>query len=399
MAATVGATLSGVAFPSRHWQRDPFISTAGNVYYFGRGTTNTGNATPMKASDPTSAFTAQTVKLMSSGATTAAEAMATFQVGQVIHVATQISTGQVFYNFYTMDTDTWGLTTSETAGIANTSGFAPIAGSTFVSLVVRSDGTVVFAFSGGVTAMSGTFNTCYYRIRTGVNTYGTATKFDNAGSVNWFGGPAVLGASDRVHFFFTDVTNLDSYHRTLSAANALQTFPTSLDNNTAGQMWAQGTSYVSGGTTKVRATYRGLVTGSHNPAKAGLLDSADAPTATSSTITDGTATPAGINNQSIVSLAADGTTLHALWSDSATSDLMHDSNANDAGWGTDTNEFTGTINRCTSNVYTRLGTKYLAMVLDDGGTIKYAEITLTAAVAAIHRRLISKAALVRSSHY
>jgi hypothetical protein len=72
-----------------------------------------------------------------------------------------------------MTNNNWPI--AETAQSAAATTFAPTANAPFVSLVVRSNGNVVLGYAGGVTVMSGALNTVYYRERTGVNTYGTAT--------------------------------------------------------------------------------------------------------------------------------------------------------------------------------------------------------------------------------
>lgn len=397
MAATVGATLSGVTFPLRHAGLGPFISSGGNVYFFGRDSVNTGQVEPHKATDPMSAFTAQTLKTMSSGTGTAIEAMACFQVGQVVHVATQISTGATYYNSYTMDTDTWSLTTSETAVAA--ASFAPTSTYTWVSLIVRSTGEPVIGYCAGQTAMSSGFNMVRYTRRTGTNTYSSPVNVDNGGSVNWTNPVVVLGASDRVHFFFNDNTANDAYQRTLTAANALQTFPASYDTspyNTGVHIFGPGTSYASGGNTEVRAPYLD----SSQLLSVAAATSADAPTASQQTsVSGGSITSFSATTQMPrIALAADGTTTHALYT-LADQDLSHTNDSGTGTWVTATNELTATLNYITTNVYTRGGNRYLAMVLDDGGTVKYAEITLTAATTNIHRRLISTAALTRSNRY
>lgn len=397
MAATVGATLTGASFPLRHSGLGPYESSGGNTYWFGRdGATNIGNARCWKASDPTSAFTAQTAKLMSSGATVAIEAMGAYQVGNVVHVATQIATGVVYYNAYTMDTDTWSLATSETVQSAAATTFAPVSGRTFVSLVVRSSGNVVFTYAGGVTVMSGTFNTCYYRERTGVATYGTATKYDNGGSIDWQGGKAVLGATNRVHFFFTDGTNGLQYQRTLSAANALETFPASFTTGAGGSSVAlnTGVSYSYLGNTRANAAILKTNVTSLLPT-VHRLDSADAPTVSSVSAGDNTGTVAA--NNSLMGLAAASATLHLLYVPSGGGSIYHDfSTDGGATWGTDVNELTVTnAQRITTNTYTRSGNTVLGFVYDENATaIKYAEIALAAAPAAQKPRMYTQPATV-----
>ena len=384
MAATVGATLSGVTFPLRHAGLGPYKSSAGNFYFFGRDSVNTGHIEPHKASDPTSSFTAQTTKLMSSGNTTAIEAACCYQQGDTVYVFTQISTGAVYHNRFDMATDAWGIETSATTIAAASQ--APTTGSTFVSAVYRpTAGELVLVYNAGQTAMSSTFNMVRYaRVNASTGAViGSATNVDNGGSVNWTGPVAVLGASDRVHFFFVASGSANSYQRTLSAANALETFPSPYLSATGGSVLHDhnaGVSYVDGATTRVRVPIRQVSGGSYLNAVA-KLDSADAPTVTTELASDGVARTA--NNQVVHALANDGTSLHLLYGATSDSDLYYDKQTG-SGWGTDTNELAATINAISvpPSVYTRGGSTVLPMVVDNGGTIKYAEIALAAPPAA-----------------
>lgn len=382
MAATVGATLASVTFPLRHAGIGPFKSSAGNIYTFQRVSATPGSLQASKATDPMSSFTSPVAaKLFSTGTSTAIEAVACYQVADVIHVVGQIATGQVFYNQWSMATDTWTLGASETAVAA--ASFAPTVNHTFVSLAVRSTGEVVAAYCAGVTAMSGTFNMVRYIRRTGVSTWTGATNIDNGGSIDWSGAAAGLGDSDRVHFFFTNQTSAIHYQRTLSAANALQTFPATFDASSGVVNLHNGipNSYVSGGVTKVVYPYRRSAGGF---TRGGLarLNSADAPTVSN----DGDVTDVNIAAatavQNAVFAVVDGSTVHYLYANVTDVDLYRDTDGGAATWGTDALELAGNILRISANVYDRSGTK-LAMVVDDNGTIKYAEISLAATPASL----------------
>lgn len=383
MAATVGATVSTLSvFPDRHTNLGPFPSSAGWFSFFGRDSTNTGQVRPSESNNPMSSFADGSLKTMSSGTSTAIQAMGCYQVGDVVHVATQISTGAVYYNNYNLLTSAWGFTTSELAVAA--ASVAPVTGTTFVDLVVRSTGSVVFAYNAGQTAMSSTFNMVRYRIRQTNGVYGTAANVDNGGSVNWLGPIALRGASDRVHFFFG---GNGQFQRTLSAANALQAFPSAFNaGSIAAHMFGPGTSYNSdANVAAARAGAGAEVTTNGSPAVV-YQTSADAPTTNKAVIADaGSSTNAmrTTNTEYVQSMSYYSGTLHALHARSGDQDLYHYVSTDDgATWDAGTNELAATLNAITANVYTRSGTNYLAMVLDDAGTLKYAEITLTAAVTA-----------------
>src|SRR5215204_1060846 len=114
MTATVGATVGSTTFPLRHGGLGPFISGTGSIYWLARDSSIVGAVLPMRATNPMSSFSiaAGGSKLISSGTGVAIEAMRVEQNGNVLYVFTQISTGAVYFNFFTMGTDAWGLTTS-----------------------------------------------------------------------------------------------------------------------------------------------------------------------------------------------------------------------------------------------------------------------------------------------
>lgn len=377
--ATIGATLSGVTFPQRNAGLGPHQSSAGNEYFFGRDSTNTGTVEPHKATDPMTSFAAQTAKLMSSGNTTAIEAMATIPDktnADLIHVVAQIATGAVYYNSFNLSTDAWTLTTSEVAVAA--ASFAPTTNFTNVSLAPRSNGNVVILYCAGLTAMTSGFHMVRYRERTGTNTYSTATNVDNGGSINWGNPMAVLGASDRVHCFLKDNTNNDHFQRTLSAANALQTFPSAFETNDGTVLLhtgGVGTSFVSGASTIVALPYRRAA--GAPILKLARLTSADAPSVSTEDVGD----PAGISgstDQQAIVLVADGQTLRCVYSDTNI-DVAH--YTYDGAWDAGSVDWFGlSAFRISANIYERpTGEKKLAVVVDDGpGTPRYAEIDLPA---------------------
>ena len=256
MAATVYTNApAGVSFPPRHTNLGPFkVNAFTGMCFFGVNSSATGQVYPANDLDLSSLwrFTGP-AKTMSSAITTPIEAMACYQVGDVIHVATQIASGAVYYNSFNTVTANWTLTTSEVAVAAASQ--APVVGSTFVDLVVRSTGEVVVVYNAGQTAMSSTFNMVRYTRRTAANTFSAPVNVDNGGSVNYVFGIAALGASDRVHFFLKDLTNGDAYQRTLTSANSLQTWPASFEpwQSTAPSVtMSNALSYVDGATTRVR---------------------------------------------------------------------------------------------------------------------------------------------------
>ena len=245
------------------------------------------------------------------------------------------------------------------------------------TIAVRSDGDIVVAYQGDSDMVMGTeFERIDWNVSTdgGVNWAGPVS-IDNGGSVNWTGCVIVPGSSDRMHVFFKDDTNNDAYQRRINSDDSLETFPSAFETDASGldYIFGPGVSYDDGGTQRVRCPYaRPAATIKVSIAK---LDSADTPTVTkdlavSDNLVENT------NEQHTLSLSVDVKNLQLLYANSGDFDLYRDTNDDDAGWGTDTEELDGvTVNHISPRVYDRSGQK-LAFIYDDGGTVKYNEVDL-----------------------
>lgn len=357
-------TISNLGVDARYFTK-PFISSAGNVYVFGRDTAATDELAAHKATDPTSSFSAVGTDVQVV-AGVALACMDAFQVGDVVHIATGVGTQSGFHTYYhafDMSTDSWSITkeaikSSYTLGNHQQEGRA-------VGIAVRSDGDVIVLYNGQASSGGKVF---YARRESGSWTADIAV--DN-GSGNWLVGAALLGASDRVHFFFSNFSTDDEYQRTLTSANVLETFPASYDTsvNSSGREQS-GTSYVSGGTTKVRYPYSD---GTSTDIASARLDSADAPTV--SPQTDITGTTSVTNSYFTSTFAAHGTTLWHAFIASADSNIYTQSNADDAGWDTPASFYddAAAVTTIRANVYTRGSDTVLAIVYSTASAVKYHE--------------------------
>lgn len=383
MAISVGSSLTGAIFPIVNSSIGPFKSAAGNYYAATFATTNYTRDTWRinKSPNPiTGAWASRGGNNFASTSTTTWEAASVVQVADVLHVALQTSTGAVNYRAYDMAADAFvaAMVVAYAAAVA-----APTAGYPFVSLVPRSTGELVCCFAYGAASSTSSLQRIAFKRRAtdgtwannaGSTTASAATFIDSGGSVNWSNPLAVLGADNRVHCFFKDHSSGAVYQRTLSEANALEAFPASFDTTASADIhpFGPGTSFGSGGVTKVRVPYRD----SNDQTSEAALDSADVPTVSSTANVSGAATFA-LNNQAVHAMATHGATQHLLYSDSATQDLWRDQNTG-TGWGADVEEWdAATINALSANVYDRSGAK-LAMVVNDGGSVKSAEISVVA---------------------
>jgi hypothetical protein len=349
----------------------PFISSGGNVYVILLDSADTSIIEAWKATDPETSFSEQN----SAGKpdlTNLVTAMSVYQVGDVLHIATQEDvTSRVAYHTFNMATDLWAIVNETVDAMGGTAVLV-----TTVSIILRSDGDVIILYAGALDTVT---MTAYNRVdyaRREAAVWTTGIAVDNAGADDWLPGTAVLGSSDRSHFFFQNDDVDDGYQRTLTSANALEAFPAAFDVSveaSAGNIdIGSGISYISGGNTKVRVPY--LDTSLISIVQ---FNSADAPTVTLQSGVTSYSPGFGTVNRSILCCTADGTTLWLLAQDTVTTDLHRDSNADDAGFGTDVVEFVGTVRKISGNVYTRSSFIRLAYLMADSGVVKYNEVQLT----------------------
>jgi len=203
----------------------PFIDGNGNVYIILRDT-STGQEEAWKATDPTDSFAEQDAAGRPSEGT--ANTAWVFQRGDTLHVAAlESSTSNAKYHkFYTSDhatlADTWDNTVVDETieAISDLS----VSGELSISIVARSDGTVVVIYNGDEDSnMGNPYARVDYNIRSSGGTWGGPVTLvaDAKAAVDWFGSVAVLGASDKTHFFFLDANNLDAKHRSLTSGDSL----------------------------------------------------------------------------------------------------------------------------------------------------------------------------------
>ncbi len=327
----------------------PFQSSGGNYYFFGLDSTNANTVQAFKATDPTSSFSS-------------------IASDSSIHliVCSETITTAVEYTYLTfnMVTDAFVLDETIISGLTIIGQLAspPYGG----SIVVRSTGEAVVFFNGAQTKTGGTQQArVYYSRRTGVNTWSAATEVDASGAEDVSAPEAVLGASDRVHFFYTSTVPTNGRERSLSSANALDT-ELSVSNNPA----IQGLSFVSGAATKIVAISGGNATSWFSY----FFDSGATPTISTSATTSGTLNPSPNRPFN------DGTTVYAVYGKSADGDLyVKSSTDNGATWGTETDIFAATVAAGTQNlsidgdIYTRDSSVVIPYVVNDNGTLKYNE--------------------------
>lgn len=366
-------TISSTTLAARRHLGGPYISSAGNVYVILLDSTDASLIECHKATDPTSSFTEQD-SANKPDLTNTVRSLASVQVSDVIHIATQENTSlRVAYHTFNMATDAWAIKNEQVkASTTSTKGAA-------VDIGVRSDGDVIVSYHGDIATVTMTdFSRVVYGRRESAS-WTIDVAVDNGGSSDWMNGTIIQGSSDRMHLSLINRTASDGFQRCLRSDNTLETFPSAFDASivTADLGIGRGAAYVSGGATKVRIPF---VNSTLKGAFA-QFDSADTPTQSVSSDMTATDVKVSAGGQYMIDAVANLTNLYALWVDASSVDLMRDVNADDAGWGTDATEFTGTVNGFCGNAYTRSGNYKLAYVVLDGTTVKYNELDLGAAAA------------------
>jgi hypothetical protein len=363
----------------------PFLSSAGNVYIITRIGSDTDAIGVVKATDPTDSFSDLEVDfdLVTGSIIRGLDAI---QVGDKIHVAAVVASTAIntvlTYSVFDMETDSWEISGESVVGpyeclAVNDCGNCGIG--------VRSDGDVIIVYNSEVVANMGSDRQRVSYARREGGSWTVDVSIDEAGAVQWICQGLVVGASDRMHFFLTDTLTSDAYQRTLTSANALETFPSAYNSDVFGdiQNFHTGTSYVSGG-TMVRMPITPSTVGDVDSTK---CDSADAPTMSQdSDISGSTVISNSIKLAS--SFTADGTTLwHTFRS---VGDIYVQFNEDDGGWSEPElfEETSGSGIR--TNLYTRdgaivigmsYGNTYHEYVIDEGSTTTDADFDMDAAAA------------------
>ena len=303
------------------------------------------------------------------GFTTAILGLSAYQVGSVIHIAVMDGTASTLvghkYVSYDMMTDTFLATTETISAAAATTG--QIAGANAgTSIVVRSTGEVVAFYSGVQTKTSGTFRSrVYYKRRTAVNTWSAEVQVDANVAVDTNYPVSVLGADDRVHFFWAaGASNVGL--RTLSATNALNAAATNPNAVPPGD----AVSYPKGGIVKVVMASGGA------GQQIQTFDSSDNPTTT----------PLNLGHVNALAPHRIGVDLETLsvtivYRSSADSDLYSTTSIDGGTYSTAALFFAGTVvasdaalsRSATGSLYERGSSVVIGYVVNDNGTWKYNE--------------------------
>lgn len=359
----------------------PFASSTNNVYVITRDPGG-GSLHAFKATDPSSSWSAAgTDPAMTSGNTI--RAMAACQVGDIIHVVTRdaaaANSNQIRYHVFDMSSDSW--TTTNTL-VKTTYTMAGAVDASRVGINIRADGNKIIHYEGPQVLADIQRSRAYYARHMGV-AWSADIALDNGGNNHWFVQESILGSADRIHFILQNQTTTAFYQRTLTSANALESFPAAFDSSTTGEIdagYTRGVAYSgSAGGTVVRYAYYD----NYTPELADIrFTSADAPSPlTQTTDITGTRDPNTGLKRFLNSLAKDGNTVYHTFCDGS-GDVYLQSSQDAGAWSTPTLIINAglQVNKCHPSIYTRNSAKVLALVYDGDFPAQYTEYTVGVAL-------------------
>jgi len=352
----------------------PFISSGGDVYVVFQDSAALGNLDIYKSVDVTTSFSQIATVAVDRGSGAAQEIFgyAVVQDGDNLCIGTvhrQTSPGDhpVLYHEFSMSSDSFTVSNQDTTG-----GGTIVDVDKKIDILKRAAGPVVI-YNGPSESVMGQKQRVAYAERTsGVWTADIA--LDAGGEVDYFVGGGVLGASNKSHFTFKDDANSDAQHRSLTSGDVLSAVENFNDSatDTPDFVLFRPAYYDAAGTERITAAYKTATN-----IQASEIDNDGVPGAEEQ-VTD-SAPSVGSDGQVEAVFAVDDTLIPdavILGYIRASDDNVYlDNNVNSGGWGTDILGFTGTVTYLSGHVFERSGVTTFGYIVDDGGTIKYNELT------------------------
>lgn len=301
------------------------------------------------------------------------------QLGTAIYLTVAANNNVWFTRFNTSDApdrpDQWVIDEEVVDELGNSGGVVQ-----FSSVSPTSDGRFWMFYSGTVRSRR---QEIQYRRRGADGTWsGAEILGDAAGS--WTGPRGIAGAGDVTHVLYTDYENAELYWRTLSDEGVLSS-PTRVDVAGLSSERIPHTNavlYSAGGSEVITVAWAddsgelwsAQIVGSEVQAPERIT--ADAVLENPSVaLSDGT----------VAHLALDGTTVHVLWTDLASGDVLHASRPHGGSWSAPEIAWDSGDNVAWwvyANVYVRAGRRRLGFTYDVGehaddvGFIEYDELNL-----------------------
>ncbi len=372
----------------RNSYHGPFKSSEGAYYTILEDATPDGNIEAWKATDPTDAFTEQ-----DSGTrpnfVAAALSLNVFQFGDKLHVAAQNSSDDVYYARFDMKDDVWD--TPDATNEEELIDGAPDSLFDACDICVLSTGKIRVVYQGAVDMdMGGSFG----RIDESNSTDGGANwngpnKIDNsdatdAQGINYTAPRIVLppNNADQCHVFckgFTEANALNLAQVAIASDNTIRTVrDTSFVIVNNSYPITHGLGFIRAGTSKVRIGYHESSTSDLEVLEFDAFSGDTDRTETSSKVSTENMFTNTVSSI-VACLALDGSTIRGLMAKIISQNVHEfDDGGSDTYTLQGTAHLQGDANHLSCNVYDRDGDTKLAMIYDDGGTIKYDEISIAA---------------------
>lgn len=363
-------TITGVTALERTAGKiGPFISAAGNVYVVFRDSAAVGNIDIYKSVDVETSFSQIATLLMNPAA--GSQEIFAYAVRQdgddliigTAHSQTAPGAHPVLFHRFSMTTDAFTTSNEDTGGGATTTDAAKQ-----VDILIRAAGPIV-VYNGPTESVMGAKQRVAYAERT-LGVWTADIGLDAGGEINYFTGGGVLGASNKSHFTFKDGANADAQHRSLTSADVLSAVENFNDSavDTPDFSLFRPAFYDSGGTERITAAYKTATN-----IQASEIDNDGVPGAEEQ-VSD--SAPVVADDQVQAVFANDGGDgLLAGYVRASDDNVYFDNNINGAGWGTDILGFTGTVTFLSGRIFTRSGVLTFGYIVNDGGTVKYNELT------------------------
>lgn len=368
----------------------PFADSNGNLYWLQEVSETHANLTMLKSIDQ-----GKTWSMMDNAGSPSSvspyrkdnEACDIQLVGQTLHIMHN-SAGDVDYHQFHMSdhatlADEWDGTVLNESVVTGLTGLEDM-----VAMSICPSGTVYAFYSDDNSGVDG----LYYKRRSG--TWGSQQTVDAEAGVYFGGVQAVLGqddANDYTYIFYCDNTTGIIYWRRIDESGTLSgrtSFATGIGTTQSDRgPFTPALYYDDGGVEVIFIVYRKSDTKAYSNT---LRDNSKQTEKAASDNTVLSNPISGPNTRQVTAfIANDGTTVYLRYSDLTTRDIFEDENANEGGWGTDTEEIDAIkCNFIRGHVVTHTG-KVLAYIYEDSedmGTVnedggftggsKYGEISL-----------------------
>lgn len=340
-----------------------YISSGGNIYFVGRKSTDGTTLSVQKATDPTDSFT----EIATLSNTFTRMGIGTFQDGDDIHIATQDNNDVLLYHVFSMSSDTFTTSNQAVTSAVGTN----IDADKCISISLETGGDQILMYQGASDNDMGQKERVDYAYKTG-GSWTVDQAVDDGGAINFFMQGLVRGEANKFFLQYKDDTNADMDFKTVQDVDGTLSSVTEAGNNPGPDNFSgiQPIYYDDAGVERIYAGWE------QGQARAVPIN--DGSVGTLLQISLGAINTNG--EFSIFSFAVDEKTAWVLFAKEG-NDIYSDSNEDEGGWGTDTEELDGiTCNLITSNIYQRGSDIVLAYVYDDGGTIKYNEKVLRTVV-------------------